>query len=275
MRNLLNFLARYYFIWLFLLLETVAVVLLYQNQQYHQSFFINSANRISAVIYRLTDQSLSYFFLQLENRMLAEQNNHLLHENQSSFKITDQDVFVVNDTLYQRRFEYIRAKVIRNSVNKRNNYLTLDKGRNHGVDEDMGVMTPFGVIGIVKNVSDNFSSVLSLLHQEMQISVRHQRTDHIGTLSWEGGDYRQARMSYIPSHVALQNGDSVFTSGYSRLFPPGVFIGVISGFEQLRGENFSTATIHLAQDFNKLGYVHVIKDLFAPEQDELERLQTN
>ncbi len=275
MRNLLNFLARYYFVWLFLLLECLALLLLYHHQQYHRSFFINSANRISATVFRLQDQTSRYFSLQQENKLLAEQNNRLLSENPASFLKTDQDVFVFNDTLYQRRHAYIRSRVINNSVNRRSNYMTLDKGRSHGVSKDMGVITPFGVVGIVKNVSENFSSVISLLHQDMQISVRHQRTDHIGTLSWEGGDYRYAQMSYIPSHVELQNGDSVFTSGYSRMFPPAVFVGLIDGFEQRIGENFNTAIIRLAQDFNKLTYVHVVKDLFAEELDMLEELKNN
>ncbi len=273
MQNLLQFLARYYFLWLFLLLETLAVILMVQNQHHHRSFFLHSGNLISGSIYRQTDRLTAYFSLRRDHERLMQENALLMQQLQGSFGETGHEVMVYRDTIYQRRYAYMSARVINNSVNRRNNYITLDKGSQHGVEPNMGVITPRGVIGIVKNVSPLFSSVISLLHQDMQISVRLEKSGHIGSLIWEGGDYRRATMAYIPSHLELTPGDTVVTSGYSRIFPPHVFIGTIEDHELRRGDNFFTAGIALAEDFNRLIQVHVVKDLLGEEQDQLEAME--
>ncbi|MFO7999498.1 MAG: rod shape-determining protein MreC [Bacteroidales bacterium] len=270
MRNLFNFIAKNYFFFLFIALETLAIILLVQNHQHQRSFFLHSGNAIAGTFYRNVHAVSSYLGLRQVNEELARENAMLLHLSPFSFLVSDTDVYLHEDTIYARRFRYMDAHVINNSVQLRNNHLTLDKGRKHGVEPDMGVITMNGVVGIVKNVSENFSSVISLLHEEMQISVRLTSHDHIGTLSWEGRDYRQASMSYIPSHVELAVGDSVVTSGFSRMFPKDIFIGTVAGFEIRQGENFFTADIDLALDFNKLGYVYVVVDLMGEELEILE-----
>lgn len=270
MRNLFRFIIRYYFFFLFLLLETVAVLMVIQHQHFQRAFFASSANLLAGNFYRMTSGVHDYFSLRRVNQQLAEENARLLEYTTQSFLKTDRQIFIYRDTLYNRQFKYVNAGVISNSINRRDNFLTLDKGRRHGIEPDMGVITFSGVVGIVASVSENFSSVISLLHKDMQISVRLQKNDHIGTLVWEGLDYRKATLTYIPTHVELSQGDTLVTSGFSVIFPPDIFVGTISDFEIRRGDNFFTATVDLAIDFNSLKYVQVVKDLMVEEFQQLE-----
>lgn len=273
MRNLFNFIARNYFYFLFIALETLAILLLIQHHHHQRSFFMHSGNAVAGRVYAGVNALGSYLSLSQVNRDLAAENARLLELNELAFMESDTLIHVSRDTTGTTRFLFTSAQVINNSVQRRNNFLTLNKGRRHGVEPDMGVITVNGVVGIVNHVSERFSTVISLLHQDMQISVRLKSHDHIGTLVWEGDNYRRATMTYIPSHVELARGDTVVTSGFSRMFPGDVFIGTVSGFEIRQGENFFSAEIDLALDFNKLGYVYVVTDLMGPELQELESLR--
>ncbi|TVR42472.1 MAG: rod shape-determining protein MreC [Bacteroidia bacterium] len=270
MRNLFKFIIRYYFFFLFLLLETLAIVLTLSNQYYHQTFFLNSANRVSSGIYQTYNKIGSYFHLRTIHDHLLEENVRLLSKKKENFIITDGNVFIAEDTLFQRRFSYVHARVINNSVNRRNNYLTLNKGRMHGIKPDMGVIHTSGVVGIVIQASERFSVVMSLLHSDMMISTKISHNNHIGSLVWEGKDYRKAHMLYIPPHVELLKGDTIVTSGFSTVFPENIIIGTIDDWEIRRGENFYTAIINLALDYNNLTHVYVVQNLLKGEQEGLE-----
>lgn len=275
MRNLFSFILRHYFFFLFVVLQVVAFMLIAQNNTYHRSFFINSTNILAGNVFQVRTNVTDYFNLRRINEQLVAENNQLWAATQQSFLQTDQNIFTFRDTLYQRQFSYINARVINNSVRGRNNYLTLNKGRMHGIRPDMGVITNDGVIGIVKEVSANFSSVISLLHSDIQISARVERNGHIGTILWEGYDYRQTTMLYIPPHVELFKGDTIKTSGFSQIFPEGILIGTISDFEIRRGDNFYTIKVDLSRDFNNLGYVNVVRNLFREEVTQLETSARN
>jgi len=270
MRNLINFFIRFYFFFLFVLLFSVSLILISRTHQHQRTLFLHSGNLIVGSVYKQVDHIQSYLSLKRVNEQLTNENTWLLHQTMASFMQKDQNEMVYHDTLYIRRFKYINAGVINNSVMYRNNFLTLDKGSNDGVEKDMGVITAEGVVGIVHNVSGHFSTVISLLHKDVQISVRLQKSNHIGTLSWEGGDYRTAVMSYIPSHVELSHGDTIVTSGFSTIFPQGIFIGTIGDYEIRRGDNFFTASVELALDFNRIANVFVVIDLMRQEIQVLE-----
>lgn len=271
MRNLINFILKQYFFFLFLLLEVIAISLLVQNHFYQRSYFVHSANFIAARSFGITDGITRYFNLQEHNRLLMEENTLLRQQNTNSFLATDRQIFTYLDTLYQRKYTYINARVISNTLQHRNNYLTLNKGRMHGIEPDMGVITHNGVIGVVRDVSANFSTVISLLHSDMSISAKLQKNNHLGSILWEGYNYRKVTMRYIPPHVELEKGDTIITSGFSQIFPEGIPIGIITDFEIRRGDNFFTIDVELLRDFNNLEHVHVVKNLFREEQKQLEQ----
>ena len=270
MRNLFNFIAKHYFFFLFVLLQVIAFTLIVQNNFYHRSAFVNSANFLSGSIYQSRTNVSQYFALKSINEELAARNNALMDLIPGSYLRTDSQIFTFNDTLHRKQFSYINARVINNSVQNRNNYITLDKGRLHGIKPDMGVILPNGVVGIVKDVSSNFSAVLSFLHSDIQVSVRHKKSNHLGTVFWEGYDYQKTTMLYIPPHVDLQIGDTITTSGFSHIFPQDIIIGTISDFEIRRGDNFYTIEIDLEVDFNNLNYVNVVRSIYRSELIQLE-----
>ncbi len=270
MRNLFNFILRYYFFFLFVLLQTAAITMVVQHNHYQRAFFVSSANILAGNVFKLTSGITDYLALKEINRQLAKENARLLNLTSGTFLKTDTLQIQQNDTVLKQRFIYLNAEVINNSVIRRNNFLTLNKGSRHGIEPDMGVITPLGVVGIVTNVSENFSSVISLLHKDMQISARLAKNNQIGTLIWEGINYRQATLTYIPTHVELNVGDTLVTSGFSVIFPPNILIGTIKSSEIRRGDNFFTAIVDLAIDFNNLKFVQVVKDLMSEELKQVE-----
>jgi len=271
MRNLFQFILRYHFFFLFLVLQSGALLLLMSQQQYHRTVLVSSANAIAGSYYRLVSQIYGFANLKRVNQQLALENTRLLAATHSSFLITDSAVFLENDTAYKRKYTFINAEVISNTIHRSNNYLTLNKGRRHGIEPQMGVITFNGIVGIVMAVSDNFSSVISLLHQETNISARILKNDHIGTLTWRGGNYRVATLRYIPAHVDLAKGDTLVSSGYSVIFPPGILLGTVRDYSIKAGESFITADIDLTIDFNSLRFVSVVKNLFSTELEKLHQ----
>jgi rod shape-determining protein MreC len=176
----------------------------------------------------------------------------------------------VNDTIYSQQYRYISAKVISNSVNKRNNYLILNKGYRQGADKEMAVITPQGVVGIVKEASENFCSVLSMLHSQTHISAKIKKYNQNGTVIWGGTDQYYGTLKDIPGHVLINIGDTIVTSGYSSIFPEGVVIGTIADYSLIEGNNFYLIKIKFSVDYNQLVYVEVVTNLLKGEVDKIK-----
>ncbi|HAJ99949.1 MAG TPA: rod shape-determining protein MreC [Bacteroidales bacterium] len=271
MRNLINFILKYHFALLFLILQAIAFFMLINSHQYQRALMVSSANSIAGTFYSIVSEVSQFAKLREANEQLAKENNLLLHITRNSFLITDDKVFFHSDTTFQRQYSFVNAQVINNSISRQNNFLTLNKGRRHGIEPNMGVITFNGIVGVVNAVSENFSTVISLLNQESNISARIVRNDHIGSLVWDGGNYRRATLKYIPSHVELSKGDTIVSSGYSLIFPPGILLGTVQSFEQVPGEGFISADIELSLDFNSLTHVSVVRNLLHLEQQQLQQ----
>lgn len=270
MRPLLQFLIKNANFFLFLLLEFFAFIFIVKSNYYQQSVFINSANAISGGIYKTQSNITNYFSLKTINKMLAEENARLRNAQKSSFSATNNKTFVINDTLYKQQYEFTDASIISNTFNRVNNYLTLDKGYDQGIRKEMGVITSQGVVGIIKDVSPNFSTVTSVLHSKSKISAKIKKNNYIGTVVWEGGDYRTATLKDIPTHVKILSGDTIVTSGYSMIFPGGIPIGTIYLYNINKGNDFYDIKIRLTTEFNKISNVYIIKSLMKEELDSLK-----
>lgn len=266
MRNLIVFIVKYHFFFLFILIEIFCGYLIIQNNRFQRAIFINSTNVIAANLLETVNNFKEYFSLKRTNIILAKENAQLrslvggYHDSLSTF--------TVNDTLYKQQYKYIEAKVINNSINKRNNYLTLNKGSLHGIKSEMGVITSNGVVGIVKDVSSNYCSVISLLHKDSKLSVKIATNNYFGSLVWNGEDPKIATLLSIASHVKLSKGDTVVTSPYSTIFPEGIMVGVIDSFET--GDTFYTIYVKLSVSFQNITYVYIINNLMREEQKKLE-----
>jgi len=211
-----------------------------------------------------------YFHLKETNQKLAEENARLHNMSKEAFAFYNKHVYLKGDSAYHLQYQYVTAKIVNNSVNKRNNYLTLDIGSNMGIKPEMAVVTSDGIVGITKEVSHNYTSVLSVLNKDAKISAKIKKSNEYGSLSWEGGDYRFATLSDIPTHVKLQKGDTITTNSYSAIFPDNIMIGTIEKVYAKPGENFYTLTVKFSANLKNITHVYVINNLLKDEQKKLE-----
>ena len=272
MRSLFSFIWKNNFIFLFLILEIIALSLVVQNNYYQKAVFVSSTNQITGSLLKSFDNVIQYFSLKHTNEQLAEENAILHSKVSHSFLISDKATYHINDTVYKQHYQYLNAKVIKNSVHKRNNYLMLNKGKNDGIKPDMGVISSNGVIGIIIETSNNFSTVLSVLHKKTNISVMLKKNNQKGTLSWNGKDFTFGTVTEIPTHVKVNKGDTLITSGNSAMFPEGILVGTVDSHNINKGVNLYEIKIKLSVDFNKVSYAYVVKNLFKDEQTQLEKL---
>ncbi len=285
MQKLLAFIiAKRHWI-LFILCEIISFVLIYRNNTYQRNMMLNSANVVIGNITSISGGVFSYFDLQKVNQELLERNSILEMEvirlrEQANRRIIDATSFnqvfladtVLPDSLFRGDYvyKYITAGVVNNSITYLNNYITINKGYNDGVRPDMGVVSPQGLVGIVTTVDKHFSVVISLLNVKFKVNCKVQHTDYFGALSWKGGDVEYAYLEQLPTHATFQIGDTIITSGYSAVFPPGVVVGVVESYEKENDDNFYSLKVRLSTNFQSLSILCVIDNGLQKEQKEIE-----
>lgn len=178
------------------------------------------------------------------------------------------------DTLAHQRYTYLSAKVVNNSISKRDNYITIDKGSIDGIHADMGVISNNGIVGFVQSVSPHYAIIVSVLNQNFRVSAKIKKNDYYGRLEWDGIHAGYCQLYDLPHHVPLQKGDTIVTSGYTNFFPSNVLIGIIDDFK-IVGGNFYKAEVKLNVDFQKLDYVILIDDIQRTERINLEGSMQN
>lgn len=269
MRNLWLFIGKYNAFFLFLIFFTISLILLINNNSYQRASVWNSSNQIVGTSYERVNELFSYLILRETNDSLAAENARLKNLLKSSFYEDGLNEVTVNDSVLKQQYTYTVAKVINNSVHQKNNYVTIDKGSKHGIKKGMGVTSATGVVGIILNTSENFSTVRSFLHEETKISATVE--GNIGSLVWGDGNYdsRYALLKDIQSHLNIRKGARVVTSEFS-LFPQGTNIGYVIESTSKYGNNALNIKIKLDTDFAKLQYVYVVINLLSEEQLNLE-----
>ncbi len=266
MRNLFLFIIRYHFLILFLIIESISISLLQYNN-YHKTEFSEYSAAISGYINSKLRNIKEYTNLKEKNQQLLKENIRLRNKL-TAYELKKEmcQMKLPKDKLHQ--YEYIQAKIINNSTNKQYNYITLNKGAEDSIKNEMGIVSKDGVVGVVRGVSKNFSIVLPILNRNMNLSAEIKKNNFYGSVSWNGKDYRYAMLNEIPYHVSIARGDTIVTSSYSAIFPQGITIGYISDYE--KGGNFYNIRIRLATNFKNLSYVYIIENKLAAEQKQLE-----
>lgn len=275
MRNLLQLLWRYNYFIFFLLLETFCIYLVAQNSNFHHAGFVNSTNRLSAKVNEGISAVTEYINLRETNEALSRQNAVLKSLMPDSYYIDSVNRQQVLDTTRFQQYQFMTARVVNNSINRRNNYLTLDRGSRQGVLPEMGVISPEGVVGIVKDVSEHYCSVLSFLHKDSRISARVRKNGFIGSMVWDGYDPLHGSLKDIAKHVKLAKGDTIVTSSFSKIFPQDIPIGVIDYVNARTGDNFQEVRVRLSVPFGNLTHVYIVSNLLKEEQARLEAKQEN
>lgn len=275
MRNLLNFLIKYNYWFLFLLLEVASFVLLFRFNHYQQSVYFTSANVVAGKIFEVSGGITSYFHLKSVNEDLMERNIWLERQVASLEKQlleggTDSLKLQSLAHLASSEYRIFKANVIKNSLNKADNYITLDQGELAGIRPEMGVVNANGAVGIVYKTSAHYALVISLLNSKSSLSCKIRGSDYFGYLKWEGDDSRYAYLIDLPRHAEFSLGDTVVTSGYSTVFPEGVVVGTVDDMSDSHDGLSYLLRVKLATDFGKVNSVRVISRTGQVEQKMLE-----
>lgn len=278
MRNVFLFIQRYFVFLVFLLLQGVALWMLFKYNRFHKAIGLGIASEVTGSINKRVDVVDDYFHLSEENRRLHRMNDSLLNQLRSNFAATDTTAKLVTDsTRYDtitplRRYLYRDAKVVYNSVNKESNYLQLNRGAAQGIGEGMAVINSAGeAVGVVVNVSPNFSQVMSLLHVKSRVTAALKKTGDYGTLEWDAQDPRFVTLKGIPRNVEVKRGDTVLTSVYSYNFPPGFLVGRVEAVQMEKASGFYVLKVRTAVNFNSVQHVFVVENLQRAEQLQLEQ----
>jgi len=275
MQQLVYFFRKFKYFIFFLLLEFIALALIFNNLDFHKSKFVNSANAITGGICLKASNISEYWSLKSENKFLAEENtrlknllekNILLNINKDTVVI---DTITIDTTKYQQKYSYSSAKIIKNNYNKEFNFLTIDKGKLQGIQKEIAVINSKGIIGIIDNVSDNYARIQSILNRNSKINARLKNSNYFGTLGWNGKNYNTVQLSDIPRQAPLKIGDTIETGGKSTIFPEGILIGTIS---EINKGNYADNKVNvtLFNDMSNLGFVYIIKNFHKEEINTLK-----
>lgn len=277
MRRLLDFLIKYNYWLVFVLLEGICVVLLLGAGGYQESVIFTSANEMAGHVLEMGGKVNSYFGLQETNEALMRRNTRL--EQRVAFlektmrqQLNDSVAYESLSRMADSAYMEFPAMVIGNSLHLLDNYMTLDEGRRSGIMPEMGVVGAKGVVGIVYKVTSRYSLVISLLNSKSSLSCKIAGSDYFGYLKWEGDDPRYAYLKDLPRHAEFNLGDSVVTSGYSTVFPEGVMVGTVDDMADSNDGLSYLLKIKLATDFGNISQVRVIA---RRGQEELKELEVN
>ncbi len=273
MRDLFRFLYRARNTLLFLGLLAGSLFMLSNGNTHHRARAISSSNQLAGTIYTWRKDVTDYANLKEVNRRLAQENVDWRNRHASAYTPVEAVYVRIHDTIHRQLYSYLPAKVVNSTWHKPRNFLTLDKGHADGLHDDMGVIGPDGIVGVIRDVSRNFSSVISVLSPDIQTSVQMRRTGHFGLLYWDRDEHGPMTASVIDiaKHARVQVGDTVETRGGDGIFPAGVTVGVVAEVESHPGKPDQSITIRLSEDMTRSGFVYVVKDLQQAERDSLEQ----
>ena len=280
MRDLLDFLFKYSKWLLFVIYVVASCVLLFRNNPYQHHIFLTSANTVSATVYGTAENVTSYFHLRDINDDLQAQNARLeaelleLQKKLGRYELEASFDSIMNDTI-KLQYDFILADVISNSITRGHNYITIEKGRRDGIKPEMGVVDQNGVVGVVNVVGEHASRIISLLNPKMRLSCKIKGSEYFGSLVRDGKNPEEAVLEEMPRHEKFKKGDTIVTSGYSALFPPGIPVGTIVSHAKEHDDNFYALRIKLFTDFNRLSTVRVITNDMNEELKEIREGEEN
>lgn len=256
----------------FIALEVAALSILGHNGTLQGNWLSKGVHAFQATIWGTTENISYYFSLKQENDKLAQQNFRLEQQVRKYEYLTGKD-FMTDSLGFSENignYRYIPATVVKMSRKKQHNYLIIGKGTKDGVSARAGIITSNGVIGIIDAVSEHYAYVRSFANSEMSVSARIGHEGAIGILRWNGIEDSGAVLSEIPHHIEITQGDTLYTSGFSAIFPPDIPLGVLGEKKLVNGASYEIK-VKLFEDFSKVRYVTVVENVAIAEFEELER----
>jgi len=276
MRNVFLFLKRYSVLIIFLVLQGLALSMLFSYNRFHQTTYGIFSNEVAGSLNKRVNKVESFFTLSEQNQALRKQNAALLSYLPSGSVNPDTSFLVVSDTISvdslksYRQYQYFDAKIISNSVFLQQNYIVLHRGSVQGIVSNMAVVGTDGLIGTVISVSENMAIVMSLLHRQSKVIAVLKKGSGLGEVSWDGKDPRFLVLSKVPKTIVVKKGDTVVSSPYSDKFPPGIPIGYVEKIDQDQETNTYKLKIRTAVDFYAVQHAYIVKNLLQEEIDQLK-----
>ncbi len=267
MQQIINFILRYKITLLYILLLIISLAFTVQSHSYHRSKYFNSANWFSGSIYNSMDRISNYFKLGDINHQLVEENRRLrslLYNNEERDSV-ELDTARLNYTI-------LSARIIKNSYSNQDNYITINRGKNHGVKQDMGVITALGILGIVEKTSNNYAAVQSILNTKSNINAKIKGTNNFGSLIWNTSRFDEVQLEDIPRLVNLLVGDTIVTGARSSIFPENIPIGTIKKFDLNTSQSSYNIDVQLFNDMTNLKNVYIIDN---PSREEILELEND
>lgn len=266
MRNLIDFIWKHQFTLIFMVLELIGFYLLSTNNNHHQTKMHTLGVVLSGTLFDMQDSYSQYIGLRQENELLR-QENATLRQAQVNPENTTKRVM-------KQGFVCVPTIALNSSYNREKNAIIVNKGTAAGVSKESGVISPTGVAGIVHSVSENYASVLPLIHTDSRISGRIKRTQHFGQCRWDGDDDQYMILENIPNHVTFNRGDTIVTRGAGGVFPAGLVIGFAETAERDESSGFQEIKVRLATNFRSVSSLYIIVNEHKTELDSLERETT-
>lgn len=256
----------------FLLLQIIALVLIFSKNSMQQSWIAAQSAAFNSRVSGAIDEGTSYLKLKQINEQLIAQNKELMTELYGKESLKKPQFRRVHDTLGGGQiYTFVDGDIVYNSINRKDNYFTINRGKRDGVEAKMGVMAPNGIAGIVINTTNSYSLVQSVLSmKQIRINAALKNSGYFGTLTWKGENSRVMHLADIPKYVPLKVGDTVVTDGKSAIFPKGVMIGRVAGFEVDTKTGFWDISVELSEKMGTLSKVYVVKNLKKAEVQKIQ-----
>ncbi len=271
MKEIIKLILKYHFTIIFILLEIVSFSLIVRHNEYQRAIFSENASTLFGNISSMVTGIKDYFHLKEINESLANENTLLKNrlERYELFQDTIIRGTVIQDSIPV--YEYIGAKQVNATYNRTKNYITLNRGRKNGLQKEMAVCTPEGIVGLIQDLSDHFAVVIPLINVDSRISAKIKKNNYYGSLQWDGNNYLYSYLNDIPYHVDVNAGDTIVTSGLSKIFPEGITVGYVEAVDK-ETANFLKIKVRLAVDFKRINHVYVILNNKKNEQTSLEAI---
>lgn len=268
MQQIISFIFKNSILLLFLLLLGISLSLTIQSHSYHRSRFVTSANAVTGYVYDEMHKAEEYLNLKGQNEKLARENAYLKSILYNKKDTLSKDSLALPGIA--GNFKVIQSKVIFNSYNVHENYLTINTGAKDGVKPDMGVVSSQGVVGIVENTSNGYATVISVLNTKFKLDAKIKKADHFGSLTWNGENAGYAQLIDVPRLASVRKGDTIVTGGRSVIFPENIPIGIIDKIYVDKKTNYYTLNVRLFNDMTSLGHVYIIENKDRSEIIQLE-----
>ena len=271
MKEIIKLILKYHFTIIFILLEIVSFSLIIRHNEYQRAIFSENASTLFGNVSSTITSIKDYFRLKEMNESLANENILLKNRLEKYEFLRDTIIHgtVVQDSIPV--YEYIGAKQVNATYNRTKNYITLNQGRKNGLQKEMAVCTPEGIVGLIQDLSDHFAVVIPLINVDSRISAKIKKNNYYGSLQWDGNDYAYSYLNDIPYHVEVNAGDTIVTSGLSKIFPEGIVVGYVESVDK-ETANFLKIKVKLAVDFKRINHVYVILNNKKNEQTSLEAI---